>query len=282
MAARDWSELVSDSLARLGPPRAGRILRVGSRLIHALTGRRPQLSVRFLDLGLFGGEFAANADVVRHRIPDVFDLVEHEPGRTAISVLALDYRSIDLLAPYREVAISVPVRYAGEDGELVLEMPVTSEEARWGGVQAYGYPKIVADIGLSMEDGTRACRVSAGGMHVLTLRAPLMPRADRTAFHVRSFNVRDDERVIGSRFDAQGAIGRSEVPGGASIELGGHPIAVKLRALGISAISLGNVDGPHLRAVLSKGEELGIAARPSVAASPRRPSPWSTSPARGT
>lgn len=282
MAERDWGDLFTDSLAKLGPPRAGRILRVGGRVIHALTGRQPQMRVRFRDLTMFGGQFEGNADAVRHRIPDVFDLVEHEPGRTAITVLALDYRSIDVLSPYGELAISVPVRYAGERGELVLEMPVTTEEARWGGVTAYGFPKSLADIRFSMDDGTRVCRLNAGGMHVLVLRVPLVPEGVPTTVRVRNFNVRADERVIGSTFDADGEIGRSDVAGGATIELGEHPIGAKLRALGISSISMSHVDGPHLHAVLSKGEELGIAGRPAPAAPPRRRPRWIAAPARGT
>lgn len=275
MARRDWSDVIGDAAAKLGPRAAFRVLQGGWQVGRALTGRRAQVRTHFLDFSMFGGDFEASADAVRRRIADVFDIEEHEPGRTMITVTALDHRKVDLLPPYLEVAVTVPVRYLGEPGDLVLEMPVTTAEARWAGAMAYGFPKVLAGIRIANEGGERACHVTAGGLHLLTLHVQPVLSERRVPLALHHFNVRDDEQIVGSGFTGTGDLERSDEPAGATLELGEHPIGVGLRALSIASTSRAHFDGPRMSAVLGKGRELGIVARPSAS----RRAPFIGSPA---
>ena len=52
----------------------------------------------------------------------------------------------------------------------VWQLPVTTERARRGGVDMYGYPKFLADISFSREKDALACTLSEGGKNILVLK----------------------------------------------------------------------------------------------------------------
>ncbi len=232
-----------------------------------VTGKRLQVPMNIFDMAMYGGTFEANAAVAQRRVPSGdFRVVEHAPGRTAVEVHALEYRRIDVLSPYREVSIAVPVEYLRHDGArargfAVLHMPVTSEEARWGGVVNFGYPKFVADVDIERRPGGITCTLTAEGVHVLSLQVdelPLRPRGERR----RNFTFRDDGRVVESDFEAEGQLGMSNARGGARLVLGPHAIAAGLREMGIELQSRGHMYMPKATGWLSTGRELGEPTRP--------------------
>jgi hypothetical protein len=248
-------------------------------LVRRLTGVRLQARVRFLDVGVVGGEFEASSFAARRIVPPaIFDLVEHEAGRVAVSILALDHRRIDRMSPYRELVLALPVRYRApkkgeQEGHFVFQMPVTTEEARWGGVELYGFPKILADVRLEREGRAHVCTLTHDQQHALTLRVREEATASPSRELLRSFTLRDDRRVIGSTFDIRGERERCELPGGATLMLGEHPIADQLRRLEISSESRSHFVMPHAYAVLSKGRVLGRVPREGMLASALEPSP---------
>lgn len=246
-------------------PTGSRLWRALYEIVRATTGKRLQVRVRFLDVTAFGGDFEASSVAARRIVPPVFDLVEHAPGRTLVTVLGLEYRSVDRLSPYDELSVSLPVKYRGvaeehARGRFVFQMPVTTEEARWGGVELYGFPKIVANVRATREGDTRMCKLSVEGRHVLTLRAhENLVSHEHERF--RLFTIRDDERVVESFFDLDGDVARSDVPGGATLELGDHPIADQLRRLDIATSSLTHLVVPRALGELSKGHVIGRVPR---------------------
>lgn len=233
--------------------------------VFAATGRRLQLPTRFFDFGMYGGIFEARAAAVRDRLPPSFDVIEHRAGWSELRLVGLDYRRADLLSPYRELAVLAPVRYALEDqtlaaGQLVLHMPVTSEEARWGGVENYGFPKFVADIRIAPENGGHACEVHHAGVHVLTLRVEGRPTT-RGKFVDHNFTVRGDGVVVSSTFDVDGELSEAERPGGVVLELGRHAIADQLRQLDLQVAGGRALYVPRAHGILSAGKEVGRLAR---------------------
>jgi hypothetical protein len=227
----------------------------------ALTGKRLQSSVHFTDVGFFGGMFEASSDEVVKRLPARFDVAEHRTGRTWLDIVAVEYRASDILAPYGEVFVRVPGRYTphrGEavDGYWVLQMPVTTEEARWCGVDNYGFPKIVADIEIERRGDLHLCRLSHRATNVLELRVEEIPTE---SVHDRSyyFSARTDGMVVRCHTDVDGQLGQAEDVGGATLQLGYHAIADQLRAMGVAStgralycprnetrLSIGTVVGP--------------------------------------
>ncbi len=233
------------------------------RAVLATTGRRLQVPIRFRALEAFGGQFDASAEAARRVLArEELDVIEHAPGRTSVRVLALDYRDIDLLAPYRELAIALPVRYRDADhddveGSFVLQMPVTTEEARWGGVELYGFPKILASVQMASEDGTRVATIHADRRRVLTLRVDETEGAEgRACFH--NYTVRGDHQLVESTFEIEGEIAMDE--GRATIELGDHPIAAQLRRMEIDTDAKTRLYIPCAPAVLSRGRPLAHVA----------------------
>ncbi len=246
---------------RLPPVLFRRLKRPLWLLARRLAGQRLQAYVHYRDLSRYGGVFDAPTEKVAPRLPQGFEPIEAHPGVAEVHVFALDYRDIDWLAPYRELAVIVPARLRMpdgrvEEGQCVLELPVTTEEARWTGVDNYGFPKIVADIRIDAADGGRTCTVAHAGQQVLALSMGSLPLAD-SAIHDRNFTVRGDGVVVASRFDLEGKIGRSSTAGTARLELGYHAIADQLRELGVRLDSGRSLYAPALHGVLSPGEELG-------------------------
>jgi len=236
------------------------------RLVRATTGLRISARIRYLDSSAFGGDFEARSDVARRIVPAPLEIIEHAPGRTLVTVLALDHRRIDRLSPHRELAITLPVRYGGEPhGSFAIAVLVTTEEARWSSVELYGFPSLVANVRAEREHEAWISRVSIEGRHVLTLAVheqPISPAHER----VELLGIRDDRRVVEARLAVSGEAARSDLPGGATLELGDHPLADPLRRLEVSGESCAHLLYPHALGELSKPRALGRVPRDAVIA----------------
>lgn len=239
--------------------------------IHALTGARTQATAEYFDFGVYGGYFEADAAAVAERLPAALEVIEARAGVTELEIWCAQYRRVDILQPYNELAVIVPVRLARPsaptvEGGYVLHMPVTSEEARWSGADNYGFPKILANIAITDEDGRTACVVRHRGVHVLTLS--VQSRAVEPFERPSTLlNVRDDEHVIRCEFDIGGTGGVAAAAGGVSLELGHHAIAEDLREVGLRADAGRALYLPQLHARLGRGVDLGLL---SMAAAPLR------------
>jgi len=229
-------------------------------LSRKLGGGRLQAAVHYRDLGFYGGVFDAPTPKVQPRLPPGFEVLEQSRGLTEVHVYALDYRDVDWLAPYRELGVFVPARFRSRghppvEGQFVLALPVTTEEARWTGVENYGFPKIVADVRIASDDGARICTVDHAGQHVLTMRVNAHP-TEPGSLRDRNLTVRGDGMVIASTFDSEGELAVDTAPGGVHLELGYHAIADQLRELGVRIESGRAVYAPRRRAVMSVAIEV--------------------------
>lgn len=244
-----------------------------------LTGGRLQANVAFRDLSMYGGFFEAPAAKVAERLPAGFTVKQHRPGFAEVQIMAMEYRDIDILKPYREAGVTVPVTFSPGDGgppiegEFVLELPVTSEEARWTGVENYGFPKIVADVSIAAANGGRICTLRHGGRHVFTLHVDALP-IESACLPMRFLNVRSDGIVVLAPFDVDGSVGEMKRAGGVTLELGYHAIADELRELDVDLSSGRAFYLPKASAFLGKAEEISplpqlIAPQESVVTSAR-------------
>jgi hypothetical protein len=194
-------------------------------------------------------------------------------GRTVVAVHAFRYHAVTwtgpdggirTLAPYGEVGVTAgvlagPAARRGSrpaTGGFVLQLPVTSREARDLGREAWGLPKWLADMDFLDAPGRQRVRLSEGGTEVLThtvrARGPALSGSrSRTLWSVRDGRLLETTVAVLARWQARP--GR----GGAVLVLGEHPVSGALRALGLSPAPLAAFRAVEHRSTLPAGRPLG-------------------------
>jgi len=127
--------------------------------------------------------FAARERAARELLPAALRPATLAPGMAAVAVTVFDYRDTDI-GPYGELAVSIPVGLgrrpvplAGVVGQMrsrtlrawVQQLPVTTEIARVGGVEVYGYPKFLAGIELRANGNRFEATLDHDGERALSL-----------------------------------------------------------------------------------------------------------------
>jgi hypothetical protein len=162
-------------------------------------------------------------------------------GLTVIT--AFEYRDSDI-DPYNEVSISFPVTIGKtapvligamsalkEPTAYVWQLPVTTEIARFGGVEFFGFPKFIAEIEFQRDEGWVRCHLAADGQDILTISARQIGtrQGERSRMHaltVRGDRILRSEVIINPR--QQGVSRRAD---DVRLELGDHPVAEELRGM---------------------------------------------------
>lgn len=121
-------------------------------------------------------------------------------GRAALVLASYIYRNVMHIAPYNEIAMTIPVRldpvanvpllplltpWFKNFGYYVFNMPVTSKENRIRGNAIWGLPKVLHDIDIRIQDGLcETTAIDEAGEEYLRLRVPTLGTA--TAFDTRA------------------------------------------------------------------------------------------------
>lgn len=168
-------------------------------------------------------------------------------GITAIT--AFEYRESDI-GPYNEVAISFPVtmgdrrppmffgtmRALQEPTAYVWQLPVTTEIARYGGVELYGFPKFIAEIEFTSDNGWITCHLAADGKDIFTLKVREMKtkRGERSLTHALTIK---EKRILRSEIVTNvQKVGQSRRKDDVKLELGDHEIAKALQKLNLGRV----------------------------------------------
>lgn len=145
--------------------------------IHSLTGIKMQMTTHYHDASMFNASFRVPLDKVKKLLPSTKLLpIELNPGVAEILVQANEFRHIDILFPYNEVVIAIPVSCQIESKTSIplalwyLYLPVSTEDSRWGGVENYGFPKFVAEIKIDSNTNTPQCHLMHEGSKIMTLK----------------------------------------------------------------------------------------------------------------
>ncbi len=85
--------------------------------------------------------FRTDPEVVKRLLPPP---LEPSPNPTA-SVYVAEFPKTNFGSPYNEAALFLSAQYNGELGYYCLSMPVTEDNAMWGGRERYGFPKKIAE-----------------------------------------------------------------------------------------------------------------------------------------
>ena len=174
------------------------------------------------------------------------------------------YKHIEGMQPYKETTLEVLVAdsESGSTPLYVTDMIVSSKQAQWAGIQGWGYPKILGNTTCSRNrgQGMITCRTEADGKLIVKLEMnmdlPPVPPAAPFAYTLLSskdgYLVRAPWEVSLVRPDAQLFLKQSPTEACASVELGDHPIALKLKDK-IASFATTCAWGEHLHEVLGAG-----------------------------
>jgi hypothetical protein len=143
--------------------------------IRQYVGRSPMFFRKFQ---MMAGVYTADMAACKALMPNSdFNILQILPGRCLIGIHCMEYYATDV-GPYNEVSISLgiapdPTLFSAPSivrsaltqnfHAYILQLPVTTEVAYFGGVDYFNYPKFVADIAFEERDGYRICKLSEQG-----------------------------------------------------------------------------------------------------------------------
>ncbi len=176
-----------------------------------MKGHAFKLPLFYRDASAVTAIFPAKASAVARMMPrPTLRPLLLAPGVATFGITFFDYRDSDI-GPYGEIAFTVPVSHgtrpvplwtvamqmrAGTLSAWVQWLPVTTEIARVGGVEGYGYPKFVADIEYEVKGDRFLGALHHQGRRVVGLSGEL-PHAEKTDVPKRyvTYAVRCDRLV---------------------------------------------------------------------------------------
>ena len=229
-----------------------------------------ELPIRYYDWSAIMAHFPVPVQAVRRLLPsEKLQPAQFKPGTAIISLMAMEYRQIANMEPYNEFGIMVPVLYEPSAnipalpllfpswfkrfGLYVHHLPVTTQQALVGGVEIWGYPKIIGEISFEETEKACSCLLRAEGKDILTLVVDkVTPKTRRESFY--TYTVKAGQ-LLRTRVETQGQQGVARLSGSASYTLGDHPIADELRALGMGLTAVEHMYAPRVQSMLYPAEE---------------------------
>lgn len=203
----------------------------------------------FPALSAMAAVFTASSAEARRLLPDPrMRPVEVAPGRCLLTVAALEYRESDLGA-YHEVAIALPIAFGGVapaaldalrqgvgkvQSTHVWQLPVTTRTACDAGVDLFGFPKSVAEIGFHREGSRLHCTLGPAGEPVLGLAVDTDDRPGERRLKLRCYTVKEGRTLVSTLVVRQTRFRDHLRRDAARLELGSGAIADGLRALSLS------------------------------------------------
>jgi hypothetical protein len=224
-----------------------------------------KLPVFYYDNTAMTAIYTASTETIRRLLP-LSDMhpVEVWKGRALVAFTAFEYRKTDI-DPYNEFSISFPITFQKKaiPGLTVLgmmakryftayvwQLPVTTERARKGGVDMYGYPKFLADIAFSHEGSMLACTLSEGGQNILTIKGKKLRTSVEKVNRFKTFSVKDGVPLAANVYMNPIEFGKSIRGSAAQLILGSHDIARQLREMELSEKPLFFQYMPLMEAIL--------------------------------
>jgi hypothetical protein len=202
---------------------------------YEIAGRTVTMPVVVRDASAGTAMFEVDAAAAQALLPgDAFTVVESSPGRSQLALATIDYRDNDL-GDYHEVGVTLFVepRGGGEAGTFITHLPVDQEFTCAAGRGIWGFPKTVESIALDYADDSTVTTLSMDGALVLRLRLPRGGSDDMPVMDMVTYS--DIGGVPHATAFGQGGAGSQVLVGGdgVELELGTHPLADRLRTLGL-------------------------------------------------
>jgi hypothetical protein len=230
------------------------ILKAYWNLIFRLTGLDVSFDIRYPRWSYFlielRARFGGVSSMLRARR---LTPKETAPGETRLQIVGCDMQDVHISGPYKELSIQVPVEAVesipgGKSAHLWL--PVTTEAARWPGVDIYGFPKFIAAIDCVHQTNQVAWTLKEHGASILDFGMRDEVGASRQE-RWQYYGTRKGQTVL-IDFDVEGPVLDRSGGAGAYLSLGSHPIASALREVLVSDDILRTVVGHQVSSVLRK------------------------------
>ena len=193
--------------------------------------------------------YTASTEKVRRHFPlPEMHPVEVWKDRALVAFTAFEYRSSDI-DPYNEFSISFPITFRRKTVPFltvlsmmarryftayVWQLPVTTERARRGGVDMYGYPKFLADIVFSDEGGMLSCELSEGGTNILRLSGKKLKTSREKVNRFKTYSIMDGIPLAANIYMNPLEFGMSMSKKAARLTLGDHEISRRLLDMDLS------------------------------------------------
>jgi len=203
-------------------------------------GTQRKLPYFYYDNTSMAAVFLASSPKIEQLLPHPnMKPIELIPGRCLVAFAAFEYRKTDF-APYNEVSISFLISFGQRRipgltaakmmlsrtiSSYIWQLPVNTEHARAGGVNLFGYPKFLADIGFEKEDNWLTCTLAEGRREILQLRGRRLPTKKGKVIHYITYTVEDGSPLVAdvlvNPVEYADSFGGHEI----ELELGsGHPV----------------------------------------------------------
>ena len=222
--------------------------------VFNLTGIDLSFDIRYRHWSFYLVELKADHNAVKKRFEDMrWVPVETSPGETRIQVMCLDVRDVQLIGPYKEISIQVPVKTldgSKTDTFAHLYLPVTSEAARWGGVDVNGFPKFIATIDIERKNSVTECKLINNDD--LILGFSLENHDGINIEFTWDFYGRRKDKITRTSFEIQGNYFESRDVGGAYLYFGTQKISEELKDLLVSDKVVKIAIGEHMSGTLRK------------------------------
>ena len=236
-----------------------------------IQGRRVTYPVVVRNAASASATYAVDAAAARALLacPEL-DVVEILPGRALFSIACIDYIDNDL-GDYNEVSLALFVRersaprgvpwlgaaldfVRGRVATFIVWLPVDQAFTREAGETMWGFPKTMETIDFDHAGDRATCTLTSQARRVLTFSMPRggsreLPESAMTTYTMLG------GRTCATRFvSASHGVGISR--SGVTLELGDHPFAAKLRALGLPKKPLMAVWMEHMHATFDPPRSL--------------------------
>lgn len=232
-------------------------------------GRNFKLPVFYYDNTSITAIYTASTSKVKKLLPHpAMSPIEMLPGRSMVAFTAFEYRKTDI-DPYNEFSIAFLTTFAKSQvpgltalwqlarrcfTAYVWKLPVTTEIARFGGVELYGYPKFLADITFERGGEGIECRLYEKGEKILALKGKILPTARGKITRFITYSVLDGIPLTANVVVDPLEFAQSRDSQSAILELGAkHAIAEALSEIDLSSNPIVYQFSPVTEAVLFAG-----------------------------
>ncbi len=214
------------------------------------SGFKGTIPVFYYDNTAMTAIFTASTKKVKKYLPHPdMHPAEVFPGRCLVGFSAFEYRKTDI-DPYNEFSISIIIGFGKKPmpGITILSdmgkrcfhayvwhLPVTTEIARYAGVELYGYPKFIADIAFKREKEYLECTLSENGKKILTLRGKKQSTSQGKTLRFKTYSVKDGVPLCANIYTNPIEFKQTMDRNAAVLDIGNeHKIAMELNSIGLS------------------------------------------------
>jgi hypothetical protein len=216
--------------------------------------------------------YTASAAEVKRFLPHPdMRLIEFVPGRCLVAFTAFEYRKTDI-GPYNEFSIACVVRFRQVQipglslarhllkrsfPTYVWHLPVTTEIARVGGVELYGYPKFIGEIEFRRSEEWIECSLGEQGTHILTLKGKVLPTTRGKSMRYITYSLKGGVPLVTNVCINPVEYAQSTDRSTAELEIGtAHSICDELKSIGLGTRPLVYQFSPVNQAILFAGRSL--------------------------